>query len=237
MAVNFGLELNDLENKLNNEYSLLPEPKITIDLTIDDNQTKTEDSQNIDKVVDSQTKSENNENDKLLNEDAILNEEEKTIKFDIISILKDLLLNDETIQKIGITISKEERDVLLSLLESNPKLFTDIQTTLNKITENNTIDLLDLPDLLLIQKNIIDIIQKLSNIKLNTNTIPETTSNLLKFIIRTLIKENFIVVSNNDEFIDKFDKLIDSVNELITFFNITKPSWFNINWNNLFICK
>ena len=178
---------------------------------------------------------ENNVNDN--NKENNVNDKVKENIIDIVSIITEALLNNETMEKISIQISQNEKNIISSVLNTNPELFKDIQSTINTIIVDNTIDLSDLPQLLSIQKNIIDIIKKISNIKIDKNKIPNFTSNILKFIIRILLKENLINISNHDEFLVKFDKLIDSITELINFFNTIQTPWCNVNWTNLFSCK
>jgi hypothetical protein len=151
----------------------------------------------------------------------------------IVNLLINLLSNSETLEKNGFKLTQSEIDVLTILLKSNSVLIIDTQISINKILSNNNINLSDLPELLLIQRKLIDVINNLKNI--NRNDIPQISGNLLKFIIRFLIKENIIVISNSDEFVTNFDNLVDSVTELVTFFTVTRSPFCNINWN-LFKC-
>jgi hypothetical protein len=153
----------------------------------------------------------------------------------IITILTNLLSNDEAMKNIGIVLNQQEIDVLKSIIKSNLSLITDIQACLSKILLDNNINLSDLPELLSIQKKYIDVINNIKNI--NKNNIPQIASDIIKFLIRALIKENILVISNSDEFLINFDKLIDSVTELITFFTVVPTPLCNINWSNLFSCK
>jgi len=145
---------------------------------------------------------------------------------------KELSSGDQT--KENITLTSLEINVLTSILNLNPTLIVEVQESINKNLKDNNINISDIPELLSIVKKIVDAINSLKNI--NKSNIPQTSSNILKFLIRVLIKENIIIVSNSEEFLTNFDKLVDSVTELITFLNVNKNPICNINWCNLFSC-
>jgi hypothetical protein len=142
--------------------------------------------------------------------------------------------NTNNLTKENITLTSLEINVLTSILNLNPTLIVEVQESINKNLKDNNINISDIPELLSIVKKIVDAINSLKNI--NKSNIPQTSSNILKFLIRVLIKENIIIVSNSEEFLTNFDKLVDSVTELITFLNVNKNPICNINWCKLFSC-
>jgi len=180
------------------------------------------------------------------------NEPTETVK-NIVDILKNVLENTkdtmnlskrsgdkelfsgEQSSKENITLNSSEISILISILKLNPTLIVEIQESINKILKDNNINISDVPELLAIVKKILDAINNLKNT--NKSDIPQKSSNILKFLIRVLIKENIIVVSNSEEFLTNFDKLVDSITELITFLNSNKNPICNINWCNLFRCS
>jgi hypothetical protein len=176
-----------------------------------------------------------------------LEEQEKSQNLEIAvktiaTILLEMLLNEESIKNAGIEIDKSSVfsfeksspensslytlrsdkfivSTILSLVKSNPNIFIEIETIIRKILSDNKVDISDLPELLSIQKKLIELIYNVSSLKINKNNIPEVVSNILKFLIRVLLKENLITVSNNEQFLINFDKLVDTITELSTLLN------------------
>ena len=154
----------------------------------------------------------------------------------IVTILTSLLSDNQTLQNINFTLNTQEITLLNILLTSNPTLFIDAQNVFNKFLSDNNISIADLPELLSIQKKFIDVINNLKNI----NNQSHVTSNIIKFLVRVMIKENLITVNNNEQFLVDFDNLVNTVSELMTVLNNvrTKSSLScNINWCSLFSCK
>ncbi len=142
---------------------------------------------------------------------------------------EEILFNENT----DIKLDESIKNILLAIIKSNSTLLYDIQTTLNKIMLDNKINISDLPELLSLDKKMIEVVHNLSNTtptKINKSDIPEICSKLLKYIVRIYIKENLITVFDNDNFLINFDKLVDSVSELVVLFGTLKTPCCKVSW-------
>lgn len=158
----------------------------------------------------------------------VITTNETIIKFE------EILLGDGNIESENIHLDQSIKNILLAIIKSNSTLLYEIQTTLNKIMSlDNKVNISDLPELLILNKKLIEVIHNLSNTtttKINKTDIPEISSKLLKYIVRMYIKEKLITVFDNDDFLINFDKLVDSVGELVVLFGTLKTPCCRMNW-------
>lgn len=108
-------------------------------------------------------------------------------------------------------LSVIEKDILMSLLTSNPMYFNDAEGILSKMIRDNNIDVMDIPLLIDLLKKLFEIIYNLKNKSLKTNDISNITTNIFKLIIHTLIENKKLNLDNTTN----INNLIDSLSSLI----------------------
>ena len=150
----------------------------------------------------------------------------------MVNLLLKFLKDDESLKKLSVEIDSKTKDILVSLLSSNPAFFNTIEESFLNIVKDNSINLNDIPSIMELLKKIYELLHNLKNKKLSTNDIADIASSILKFVIRILIDKN--KTNSNEleqEFITNIEKLIDSASTLIKLVNLLKPQTTNCFFN------
>jgi len=150
----------------------------------------------------------------------------------IVNLLLKIINDEETLKNLSIEIDVKTKDILSSLLSSNPKLFIDIETCFFNIVKDNSINLNDIPCVLDLLKKIYEILHNLKNKKLSTNDIADIASKILKIIINVLVDKNKLNLDQlEQEFMKNINNLIDSSASLIKLTELLKPEIKNCFFN------
>ena len=129
---------------------------------------------------------------------------------DFLTLLKEYLNSELKRDELKIKLSEKDIKLLKSLSEKFPELFTTILKDLEKIMKDDILDLTDIPNLVILIKDIYNIYST------KINTIEKTTLNdsisIIKTIILLLLELEYIKVVDKEKFI----KLLDASIELLS---------------------
>ena len=126
--------------------------------------------------------------------------------------------------KIAIQLSKETIEVIKKIIDKTPTLFDEIENAVLEVIKDNKIDINDIPKFILIVQILYERIFNQKDFLLHPSKRCEVCSNILKFIIHTLVEERNISIGNKDEFLSKLDKLIESCMSLVNFSHVLEPA-------------
>jgi ATP-dependent Lon protease len=147
------------------------------------------------------------------------NETNELIKDELIkSILLRVIVDNDELKKLNIDMDEKTKEIVKSLLSSNPKFFNELNDSFSNLIKENNIDLSDIPVIMDLLKKLFEILHNLKNKILNSNDIADITSNVFKFVINVLISESNL----GEEFKTNIEKFIDSSIALIKLVNLLK---------------
>ena len=128
----------------------------------------------------------------------------------------EILLSSSFQEKYEIKLDPLIIKLLLNILKSNSDYFNSSEELILKIIKDNKINIDDTSNILLLLKNLYEILYNLKNKDINNSVI------ILKFIINVIIIDNM----TNKEYIDKLtlsiNTIIDTSSELISIRKILK---------------
>lgn len=133
---------------------------------------------------------------------------EKTLCDYLLEITK-----QDTHKELSILLDNESVDTIITILETSPALFLDIEKTLISIIKDNTIDTNDMPQIITLIKNICSFVYKIKHNKLNNKKRSEICSEILKLCLHVLLVENKIKLDEDKK--KMVDNLIDSCVSLL----------------------
>jgi hypothetical protein len=154
-------------------------------------------------------------------EELKTNEElnEKTVIIEIVKTFSqklEILLNSSFQEKYEIKLNPSIITLLLNILKLNSDYFNSSEELILKIIKDNKINIDDIPNILLLSKNLYEILYKLKNKDIKDSII------ILKFIINVIMVDNI----TNKEDINKLtlliNNIIDTSSELISIRKILK---------------
>jgi hypothetical protein len=131
------------------------------------------------------------------------------------------ITNNTHHKELLVLFGKETINILIAILEIEPELFTDIETTLIEIIKDNTIDSRDFPELIKLIKSIFTFIYKVKRVKMDTKKRIEICSDVLKFSIHVLLVENKIRLDDRKKV--EIDHIVDSCVSLLFYPKTLKP--------------
>lgn len=141
----------------------------------------------------------------------------------LVNILLRIIVDNEALKTFNIEIDEKTKEIIKSLLSSNPTFFNEMHNSFSTVIKDNNIDFSDIPILMDLLKKLFEILNNLKNKILNSNDIADVTSNIFKFVIKVLINENLLNNSNlEEEFKNNIEKFIDSSIALIKLVNLLK---------------
>jgi len=128
-------------------------------------------------------------------------------------------------KKIGIHLSKQVVEIINKIIDKTPSLLSEIEKAIIEVIKDNKIDTNDIPEFIIIIQILYGILYNLKDIVIDDNKRTEICATILKFIIHTLVEERKISIEDNKkvDFLNQFDKLIDSCVSLLKFQAILKP--------------
>jgi len=131
----------------------------------------------------------------------------KVIKLVLAESLKELLVNNEELNKISIKLDDKTKTCLMNILLTYPETFTEFDILIKLIVDDGKINMKDF-------SNILKLILKLHNTIKKTNIDYENSidfcGTIFKFIVHYLIKEKKITLSKIDE-----EQVLLLINELV----------------------
>jgi hypothetical protein len=173
-----------------------------------------------------ETKNDEVKNDEVKN-DEVKNSEVKSEINTLVELIVKIVTNDELMKKYKIILDKKAIDILVTILNKNPKLLGEIKDLFEKIIQDGKIDTNDIPEILILLKRIYELIYSIKNKKISKSEIALATCNIFKFIIHLFIEDEIIKVNNKDDFLKNIDLLIETSISLITLNKSLKtPSCF-----------
>jgi hypothetical protein len=146
-------------------------------------------------------------------------------KNEIITLLYNLINDKFHIDKLKLSINISDKSIQLiqTFLKHSPEIFTKLSTDIQVILEDDILDLADLPQIIVLVKDIYNInFKKLGkNVK---NISIEQSIQFIKDLILILIELNYILVNNKTKVINIVES---SVNLLSSSIQIA-PTIFNL---------
>ena len=133
----------------------------------------------------------------------------------IIELLKLAIYNPAS--KINVTLSDKIKALIIQLIETNPSLFKEINALLLNIIKDGKIDAVDVPDFIKLLQKLYEVVHNSKDIKLSKTELADSCGIVVKFVIHTLIEEDYIKIQaeRKVEFLTEIDILIDTCISLI----------------------
>lgn len=133
------------------------------------------------------------------------------------------IINEEIKQK-ALVLNKDYVDVINILVKKSPTLFNDIEKSIYEIMKDGKVDSNDIPHLIKIIQKLYESIFSLKGVKLSNEKQTAICSELMKNVFKIMIKERKIKLELNkqEQFLDQFNKLIESCTSLLSFQKILK---------------
>ena len=129
------------------------------------------------------------------------------------------LTNNKISGYINIDIDDKLIKIIHNILEYSPDFFDVCKKIVLEIINDNKIDSNDLPNILLLLKDIYILLRKMKSLKLSGKQSVLYSGELLKLILNVLVDERIINSGNSiDEnvlFLNQIDKLIDTSIQLM----------------------
>lgn len=136
---------------------------------------------------------------------------------DFLTLLKEFLNSELKRDELKIKLSEKDIKLLKALSEKFPELFTTILKDLEKIMKDDVLDLTDIPNLVILIKDIYNIYST------KISTIEKTTLNdsisIIKTIILLLLELDYIKVVDKEKFIKLLDSSIELLSSTVTMNN------------------
>jgi len=131
---------------------------------------------------------------------------------------------DEEIKLKALVLNKDYVDVINILVKKTPTLFNDIEKSIYEIMKDGKVDSNDIPHLIKIIQKLYESIFNLKGVKLSNEKQTAICSELLKNVFKIMIKERKIKLELNkqEQFLEQFNKLIESCAGLLSFQKILK---------------
>ena len=151
-------------------------------------------------------------------ENAIDSLAEKTVALLIKNSLSNLEMKNK-LRKIQINLDDDLINVMEKILSVSPDMFENIEKSVNEIVKDGKIDSKDVPQLIIVVKQIYQIIYSLKNKKFDAEKRAELAGSVLKYCIRALVVLDKIKIehSKEEQFVNDCDLLIDACIGLLSF--------------------
>lgn len=167
-------------------------------------------------------------NDSAMKKDEalVINENTKILLGILKMIISENVEVSNIMNKIGIKLGSNEKEILMKILEHSPETFEKIEISMKKIVLDNKIDSKDVPEILFCIQELYQMIYKFKTIKLDTKKRCELCATIIKFVIHILVEERIIKIDEEKkvEFLSSTDILVDSAITLIGLSKIIKPA-------------
>lgn len=163
------------------------------------------------------------------NKDVTINIETQVKNSNAISLLLLYVLScEEKLKALSFVLTQEDIKILNKIISYSPGFFNEIDKLINEIIKDGKIDSNDIPNLIFLIKKLFELIHNVKDLIMDPKKHIEVCSNLLKFVIRTLIEERIVILNDEKkvEIIVLMDKLIDSSISLINCSNIKNSSCY-----------
>jgi hypothetical protein len=131
---------------------------------------------------------------------------------------------DEEIKQKSMILNKDYVDVINILIKKSPELFGNIEKSIYEIMKDGKVDSNDIPHLIKIIQKLYEGIFTIKSIKLSNEKQTAICSELIKNVFKIMIKERKIKLELNkqEQFLEQFNKLIESCTSLLSFQKILK---------------
>ena len=143
----------------------------------------------------------------------------------LIQLLTNITNPGASLSKYNLQIDESTKKVLLALMKTNSNFFSEVETILINITQDNKIDAADIPNIIILLQKLYILMVDVKSIKLNTVACSVTCGAIIKIIIHVLVEENIvhITIDKKEVFLANVDKLVDSCVDLLKFTKQLKP--------------
>ena len=130
------------------------------------------------------------------------------------------------LNKIGVRINTETKDLLQKMIEKTPSLFNEIENGVVEVLKDNKIDTSDVPQFIILIQILYERVFSQKEVVLKQWKRSETCAILLKFVIHTLAEERNIItdIEKKSAILIQIDTLIDSCISLLNYSSILEPT-------------
>ena len=143
----------------------------------------------------------------------------------LIELLTNITNPGASLSKYNLQIDESTKKVLLALMKTNSNFFSEVESIVVNITQDNKIDSADIPNIIILLQKLYILIVDSKSIKLNTVACSETCGTIIKIIIHVLVEDDIVHITTDKKevFLANVDKLLDSCVSLLKFTKQLKP--------------
>jgi hypothetical protein len=143
-----------------------------------------------------------------------------------------VISNEIERKKKGLTVSIDGDvvDILQTIMDKNKDYFDDVAKTINEIIKDNSVDLNDIPELLLLFKKTYTVLLSINMKRMSKEEIIKLSSKILLSVIIILVKKQCIKVKDETKFIDNMQAILETCIILSKHKNVQKTA------NTIFSC-
>jgi hypothetical protein len=139
----------------------------------------------------------------------------QTIKLTLLQLVERLLENNDKLKSLNINLTPDVKSIIQKLLEKEPQLFSNCETSLQKIISDNKINANDIPELLILITQVYNIVNNFDKNDLKNIDYYELVKNILHVIIEVYVERHCNDNENNILLVQCALRIIDSSIELI----------------------
>jgi len=140
---------------------------------------------------------------------------EPVVTPDLIDLLKLVVQTHDS--KINIRLSNKLKDVITTLIETNPTLFKEFNATLLNIIKDGKIDSADIPEFVILVQKVYEIVYVSKQINASKEELADSCGIIAKFVVHTLIEKGYVKMDKERKviFLSEIDNIIDVCVSLI----------------------
>jgi hypothetical protein len=146
----------------------------------------------------------------------------KTIQTAALSALLRIVVTGQ-VSSLSVHLDKTTTTILLELLDNSPKSFDSIQELIQLIVQDGKINTSDIPNLLKLVTELYPLV-KHSKLRPSSLDSAKIVGTIIKVVIRVLVNEHRIKISNPSQFLKDMDGVVDSAIELLSLAKSIKQS-------------
>jgi hypothetical protein len=134
---------------------------------------------------------------------------------DILDLFKLVVQNHDS--NINIRLSDKMKGIITTLIETNPTLFKEFNTTLLNIIKDSKIDTADIPEFVILLQKVYEIVYVSKQINVSKEELADSCGIISKFVVHALIEKDYIKMDNERKIIvlSEIDNIIDVCVSLI----------------------
>ncbi len=134
---------------------------------------------------------------------------------DLIDLLKLVVQTHDS--KINVRLSDKIKGIITTLIETNPTLFKEFNTTLLNIIKDGKIDSADIPEFVVLVQKVYEIVYVSKKINVSKDELADSCGIIAKFVVHTLLEKDYVKMDKERKvvFLSEIDNIIDVCVSLI----------------------